>query len=221
MKIPERHAAKTLRAKGYSLKEIAKKLQVAKSSVSMWVRNIELSPLAEKRLLTKIKLGQFIAARNKKAKTKKIEDTYFRLAKEEIKLAKIEGIYAKILCVAIYWCEGIKNPSYGMTFINSDPHLMELFISLLRKSFVIREEKFKPLLHLHSYHEASREIDFWSKVTRISKSQFLKPYIKPNTRKRIRNDYHGCLSLRYFNADLGRQMLALGKALLKKDSPGA
>jgi len=55
----------------------------------MWVRDVKLSLTAEKRLLTKIKLGQFNAAKNKLAKTKSLEDDYLRQAKEDIKNLKI------------------------------------------------------------------------------------------------------------------------------------
>src|SRR5438105_12827345 len=45
MKTAERELARELRrAEGASLKEIARKLNVARSSVSLWVRDIELTP---------------------------------------------------------------------------------------------------------------------------------------------------------------------------------
>ena len=196
------------------MKEIARQLNVAKSSVSMWVRDVRLSATAKKRLLTKIKLGQFVAAQKKREKTKATEDSYLMVAKKEIGKLRIDKGYMKLLCALIYWCEGVKNVKYGMAFINSDPNLVKTFLKLLRNSFEIDEKRFKPLIHLHSYHDKTQELDFWSKVTNINKEQFRKPYVKPNIGKRIRNDYHGCLSLRYFSSDLARRLAAFGKAYL-------
>lgn len=210
--VKEQTTARLLRKRGYSLKEIADKLDVAESSVSVWVRNVELSPKAIKRLLTKIKLGQFIAAKNKKAKTRKKEKKYLREAKEFISNLKVNKYYAKLLCAAIYWCEGSKKDIYhGVTFTNSDPGLIKTFLLLFRKSFNLDPRRFRPLIHLHSYHSPKIELAFWSKVTNINKEQFTKPYIKPHGGKKIRDDYHGCLSLRYFDADLSRKIIALGK----------
>lgn len=215
MKIKERHKAIELRKKGYSLKEIANGLGVAKSSVSLWVRNVELSPTAEKRLLTKIKLGQFLAAKNKIAKTKAIEDEYIRKGKNEISKLNINGYYAKLLCASMYWCEGTKNSKAGVGFVNSDPNLVRKFLFLLRNSFEIDETKFRLCIHLHSYHNVSKQLDFWSKITDINKEQFIKPYIKLNTGKRIHRHYEGCIAIKYHSNDLARQLNAIAKAFLE------
>jgi transcriptional regulator with XRE-family HTH domain len=51
MKIAERNEARRLRREhDLSLKDIASRLGVAKSSVSLWVRDIELTPEQERRL---------------------------------------------------------------------------------------------------------------------------------------------------------------------------
>ena len=137
-------------------------------------------------------------------------------AMKEISGVRIEGSFAKLLCAAIYWCEGVKNPQSGVNFMNSDPDLMRTFLELFRSSFPVKEEKFRPQLHVHAYHDIETEIDFWAKTTNISSSQFARPYIKPHTGKRFRDNYRGCLSLRYYDAALARQLLAYGKAFLKK-----
>ncbi|MDO8585202.1 MAG: helix-turn-helix domain-containing protein [bacterium] len=216
MKIPERHKAIALRRQGHSLKEIAATLNVAKSSVSLWVRDVALSSSAKKILLAKITLGQFVAAERKKAKTRAIEDGYLRQAREELSATTLSPVYKKLLCALIYWCEGTKSPKTGVTFINSDPHLIKQFLSLLRTSFEIDERKFHPCLHLHSYHSKEKQLDFWSEITNINRSQFIKPYVKPNTGKRIRIGYPGCLSVKYHSNDLARRLLAVGKAFLNK-----
>lgn len=216
MKINERHKARMLRAKGFSLKEIAAKLYVAKSSVSMWVCDVELSAEAEKRLLTKIQLGQYVAARNKKAKTRAIEENYLAIAREELGGIELNKKILKLLCAVMYWCEGVKSARAGVCFINSDPEVIKKFLLLLRASFDIDEKKFRPCIHLHSYHDPSRQLDFWSKITNIKKDQFIKPHHKTNSGRRIRKDYQGCLSVKYHSNDLARRLLAIGKAFFNK-----
>jgi hypothetical protein len=208
-----RHKATQLRRKGYSLKEISKRLKVTKSTAAVWVSDVELTPEGERRLLTRIKLCQFISAKKKRARTVALERRYLEEAKEELILQPNAD---KIMCAMLYWCEGGKNPFGGVAFTNSDPKLVRTFLGLLRKSFILDESKFRPCIHIHFYHLAEKQLDFWSKVTDIDKRQFIKPYQKPNTGKRIRINYEGCIGIRYHSNDLARRLLAIAMAYLQQ-----
>jgi hypothetical protein len=211
MKLSERREAVKLRLQGKSLKEISEGLRVAKSSVSLWVRDVALSQSAKRRLLQKITAGQFVSAEKKKAQVRALEQKYLDEAKQELAHAPN---YKKIICAVMYWCEGTKNPKSGLTFTNSDPLLVRKFLELLRVSFPIDEKRFHPCIHIHEYHSPERQLDFWSKITKINKRQFIKPYRKPNSGKRIHPSYQGCVSMRYHNSNLARRMLAIAKAFL-------
>ena len=216
----KRFEAQKLRNNGYSMKEIAEKLGVAKSSVSLWVRDIVLSEKAKTRLLTRITVGQLAGAESKRAHSRFLEDEVLKNAHVLLKSLPASRDYNKLICAAMYWCEGSKDMQHGVTFMNSDPDLMRKFLELFRGSFVLDEKKFRPLLHLHEYHNVAEQIDFWSRITRINKEQFLKPYIKPNGGKNILENYRGCLSLRYFSNAIARELLGLGKAYLNKGGIG-
>lgn len=199
-----------LRKRGYSLKEIAKHFGIAKSTVSLWVRDVALDEKAQKRLISIIKRGRFISASNKRAKTKALEQRYFEEALEEM---RSRPNYDKIMCAMLYWCEGAKSPR-GVAFTNSDPNLVKAFLKLLRSCFNIDEQKFRPCVHLHTYHSKKKQLDFWSKITDINKQQFIKPYQKPNGGKRIRENYQGCISVVYHSSDLARRLMAIARAFL-------
>src|SRR3989344_8606214 len=212
MKISERHQALRLRQQGFSMKEIAKRLSVSKSTVSLWVRDVQLSKQEKAVLLKKVKVGQLVSAEKKRAVVRAREATYLEEARRELKVKPDQG---KLICAMLFWCEGTKNPRNGLAFTNSDPQLVAKFLSLLRKSFALNESKFHPCIHLHSYHSSDRQLDFWSRVTHIKKSQFIKPYIKRHTGKRIHEDYQGCISIRYHSTDLARRLIATAKAFLE------
>jgi len=53
MKVEEKKLARELRKQGWSLNEIRQKLKVAKSSVSLWVRDIELTEKQRQKLSKK------------------------------------------------------------------------------------------------------------------------------------------------------------------------
>lgn len=114
----------------------------------------------------------------------------------------------------MYWCEGGKNEKFGIHFTNSDPYLVKTFLYFLRRGYKLKENKLKVCIHLHEYHDVKKQLAFWSQTTKIPKGQFVKPYIKPHTGKVVRENYQGCISIRYYSTDLARKILMLGKACI-------
>ena len=206
-----RNKAITLRREGYSLNELSEQFKIAKSTISLWVRDLILDKEARQRLLNIAKRGRLMGAKRRHEIVRAKEIHYLKDAQKELQSSPN---YEKIICAMIYWCEGGKNAKYGVVFTNSDPKLVRTFLKLLRRNFILDEHRFHPCVHLHSYHSPETQLDFWSKVTDIDKQQFIKPYLKPNTGKRIRENYQGCISLRYANNDLARQLMAIAKAYL-------
>lgn len=211
MKFEEKQKAVVLRTKGYSLNEISNLLGVAKSSVSVWVRNISLSTTAKQRLLSVIRSGQYIAAEKKKSATLNLNNSITQEAKTWIDNIHISKDAEKIICAMIYWCEGAKDYRNGIAFTNSDPQLTRLFIDLLEKDFQISRKRAVAVLHLHQYHDHKLQTIYWAKALNISKTQFRKFYLKPNTGQRTRDNYPGCISLRYYDNILSRKLMAIAK----------
>lgn len=204
-----------LRQKGLSLNDIQQKLNISKSVLSAWLRDVVLSNDAKKIILKKIKLGQLNSAENKHKKTKQSIENYFTQAIKNVDIP-INKNLAKILCSVIYWCEGTKSLYSGINFTNSDPKLVKTFLKLFRKSFDANEKKFRVCIHLHNYHNENKQSKFWSKITGIKLSQFIKPFYKNNVGKRVREDYNGCVSIRYHDTTIARQLLMTAKAFLLK-----
>lgn len=205
-----------MRKQGFSLNEIHTKTKIAKGTLSVWLHDVELSESARFKLLGKIRKGQYISAENKKKKTRKILQEYLEEGGREIGSVDINKKLARIICSLIYWCEGAKSEKTGIAFTNSDPQLVRTFLAMLRFGFDINERKFSVCVHLHSYHNPVKQLEFWSKTANIPLERFIKPYQKQNTGKRTRKDYQGCVSIRYYNNDLARRVLMLGKASILK-----
>ncbi len=160
-----------------------------------------------------VKKGQLVSARKKRMRTVALEEQYFAEAREEM---SSRPDHDKILCAMIYWCEGAKSARSGVMFTNSDPSLVASFLRLLRSSFTLDEGKFRVCIHLHSYHKAKKQLDFWSKITDIDRRQFIKPYRKVSTGRYSHKDYEGCVSIRYYSSDVARRLIAVAKAFLTK-----
>lgn len=200
-----------LRKKGYSLKEISLKLHIAKSTASVWLEPIELSAIAQSKLLKKQILGQYktvLLKRKKKVETKKYEE---EKAIRMLKNISLTDNLSKLCCALMWRCEGNKNSSF-LRFTSSDATLIANFLSLLRTSFSLDESKFRVLVHLHAYHNDKEQKKFWSKVTNIPINQFHKSYQKSNTGIRKKEGYQGCIALTYYDVKIAKELEALYNA---------
>jgi len=191
-------------------------LGVSKSSVSYWVRDISLSKKALLRIQNKLTAGQKAAVEAKRRQTQEKWQRSYQWAQNILKETSQTDNTKLLICAVVFWCEGTKKPTQGLNFTNSDPNLIRYFLELIRECFSVDESKFRVSLHLHNYHNKENAIKFWSEVTKIPEDQFLKPYQKPNTSKRYRDGYQGCVNIRYFDTNLGRKLLALGELITKQ-----
>lgn len=204
------------RRRGYSLHEISSLLGIAKSTASLWVGKEKLGSQAKTRLKKLVMAGQRKAALHKKLRTQKMESILrLKMAKELQKVKFSNKRQLKLSLALLYGCEGAKTDRKSrVTFINSDPLLIKQFIRLMRCTYQINENKWSCCLHLHAYHNEQKQIQYWSNITGIPKKQFTKVYQKSNTQKRERQNYEGCLSLRYYDSLISRELYYLYLAFL-------
>ena len=103
-----------LRREGLSYSEILKKIPVAKSTLSLWLRSVNLTKrqnqrLTEKKLLAIKKGGQ--SRKNwRLLNTQQIKEQAFLEAKKKIK--KIDARDLWLMGIMLYWAEGSKEKEY-------------------------------------------------------------------------------------------------------------
>lgn len=209
MKAKIKSEAVNLRKKGYSFREISEKLKISKSTASLWLRDVELLEKAKERIARLEVAGRRNARKSIKNRIARENELIMKRVKNSITQCNLLKDDLKIICALLYWCEGGKTEKSQLTFINSDPKLIKYFISILRTAFEIDENRFRVLVHVHGYHDIDRQIEYWSKLTRIPKKQFIKPYIKQNSGKRIKDNYQGCVSIRYHGKKLRQEIMFL------------
>jgi hypothetical protein len=216
MKLKQKAQAIRLRKQGNSINEIAEKVRVSKSSVSLWVRDITLSGVAKKRIEARLSKGQ-IASQKAKYEQTALREQFARQRAQQILIdAAFNHNEIKLLCALIYYCEGTKNVSKGVNFTNSDPGLMALFLGLFRQSYELDERKFRVCVHLHSYHDRDKQLKFWSKTSNIPLAQFIKPYQKLHSGLYKKEGYQGCVSVRYGDVRIARELKAIALECMDK-----
>ena len=117
--------------------------------------------------------------------------------------AEIGALTQRELLIAgavAYWCEGAKNKPYyrhdRVTFTNSDPALIMLFLRFLDAAGVDRN-MITYRVYIHETADVAGAERFWLKETGADSTQFRRTALKrhhPQTvRKNVGADYRGCL----------------------------
>ena len=211
-KTDEHERARTLRAQSWTLQEIADELGVAKSSVSLWVRDVEFVPRPRQPGAHR-KPHPWIAR-----KEAEIEGT---AAEGRARIGRMSERDLLIAVTALYAGEGSKTPG-EVRFANSDPRMIALFCVWLRHFFEIDEHRLRLRLYLHAGLDLDAANRFWSDLTGIPLSQFRKPY-RAVPDPSIRRSKHplGCPSVGYTCTRTHRKVMGLVAALLSSEAlPG-
>ena len=176
MRAKKRSKARLLREQGCSVREIAKKINCAKSSVSGWVRDISLTDEQIKRLKSNQDKGRAKAA-NHPNSPKQVQA---RIRNEIIKFRgkDIPNQYSvnllKIVGSALYWAEGYKASLNVVNFSNTDPDMISIMMKFFRIVCKVPEKKFRGVVHMHSNLDRNRAERFWSLTSGIPIAQFHK-----------------------------------------------
>lgn len=183
-----------LRSGGLSYNEIKKEVPVAKSTLSLWLKNIRLKPEYRKRLYTKqIEILSRGSQSQKERREREVSQILYSAAKEI--LLPISDEAYKLFGAALYWAEGNKTRDFAIT--NSDPHLVLFMVKWLEKIFYIKPYNLKASLNIYQQQNENNIKNFWSQLTNIPVKNFGKSYIKPlNKNYKKNNLYYGTIKIR-------------------------
>ena len=209
MKKEERIKAIVLRKEGVSIKEIAKKLKVAKSSISLWVRDVILTKQQLKALKDKMNSFEVVEKRrvsrlyNEDAKRKAI----MVQAGKEIK--NISQRDLQIIGLCLYLGEGSKAQRGAAKLANSDPAVIKIMMRYFREICHVPEKKFRAHIHTYSHLNVEEAESFWSKVSGIPRNQFYKTYSKPSIASKGKKDStpYGTVDLTVCSTELYLQIM--------------
>jgi len=201
-----------LRKQGRTYGEIEKTLKLPKSTVAWWLRNVRISKVLQKQILERSRekwrkniqtYNQFYS-KIRSQKATKIRDEYKKRAAKEIK--KLSRKDLKLIGAALYWAEGnIKNKN-RLQFGNSNPLMIKTVMRFFRDICNIPDERITARVHIYPGIDYQKVLNFWSKLTKLSKKNFKGPQIqvsRASRSKRPRNTLpYGTLHLTVNNTEL-------------------
>ncbi|MGW0366414.1 hypothetical protein [Streptomyces sp. NPDC002990] len=194
-----RAKARELRIQGMTYDEIQVELGCSKSSISLWVRDLpkvdHRSPAEQGRdaaLKRWAHEGPLREAR-RQAAVSTAEDAVGALSARELFLAG----------VALYWAEGSKSKPYrrdeSVTFINSDPGVIRVYLAWLRLMEIPRDRiRFRVMIHESA--DVSGAEKYWADHVGVDLDQLQRTTLKKHNPKTVRKNtgsaYRGCLIVR-------------------------
>ena len=205
-KLAEQQLARQLRRTGLPLAEIALRVGVAKSSVSLWVRDVEFAP---------VRSPPRGRRRDPNALQRRRQAEIDRLLEEgRGRIGRLSEREFLVAGVALYAGEGSKADGQ-VRFVNSDPRMVVFFCTWLRHFYQVDEARLRLSLYLHQGLDLAAATAYWSGLTGIPEAQFTKPYrAVPDPSIRSAKHVHGCVTVRYSCSATHRSIMGLVGALL-------
>lgn len=218
-KFLERQKALKLRVQGKSYSQIKAILGLSKSTLSYWLRDYPLSKerVRELRDCNQIRIERYRETMRIK-KSVRLERVY-KVQKKRIAIFSTRDLF--IAGLFLYWGEGAKTRVSDLVISNTDPAVIKFFIFWAKKSLKVPKEKMRIYLHLYKNMNSQKEIDFWSKILTIPRSQFGKPYIKKTSTYQINHKGgfgHGTCNVVVGNVRIAEMVLMGIKVIQKRFS---
>jgi len=209
----ERQRARALRAESWTLREIAEELGVSRSSVSVWVRDVDFVPRPRNR-------GHASQRPHPLQVRKQAEIEACRAEAVEL-VGSLSARDRDLFALGLYAGEGEKSDG-RISMANTNPAYLGVFVRWLREQFLVDEARLRVRLYLHDDLDLAEANTFWSTVLEIPLVQFHRPHraVADGTRRRAKHQY-GCATVSYSCALTHRRVMARVQAVTSGfDLPG-
>lgn len=207
----QKSKAVILRRKGYSIKYIEKILGIPRSTLSGWLRSVQLTKKQQTRLRRQAKQGlmraRVAAVRwhnaQKSARLEKAAQT----GAEILKRIPNDAAILELALAFLYLGEGSKrNPATSLG--SSDSRIAKFFIQCLKKIYGVPEEKIKCYLHLRADQNPKAMKRYWSRKLKLPLSNFGKPSLDKRTAgKATYSHYKGVCLIECGRVDIQRRLM--------------
>ena len=204
-----------LRKQGLTYTEILRRIYVAKSTLSVWLRNVKLDERVAKELLFKRLNAHLLGANAKRRyrieKVRRIKDNACR------QIGVITNRELWLMGIMLYWAEGNKesdnNISQKFSFNNSDSEMIKVILKWLNNCLDVQNEDIYIEIYVNElFSDRKRDlIEYWSQVTGFPESKLNKIYFTKNRECRLKKNksrnYKGLLRVNVKRStDLNRKI---------------
>ncbi len=182
-----------------SIKDVSKKMGVSLDAIESFIKRNSIPKRSRK-----------------DAQKAKFFNKPLSFKKQELKTQYLKELAS--IGTMLYWAEGYKGQDSNSTvdFANSDPSMIKLFLIFVRSVFKPQESKFRVYLYCYSDQNIDTLISFWSKITKIPKEQFSKPYVRSDFKIEGRKMEYGMIHVRYHDKKLLLEIKSMIQSYISK-----
>ncbi len=181
-----------LRKKGLSYSEIKNSINIPKSTIAYWLKNVQLSePQTEKLKARRLEVAKLNSEKRISKILKVIEDIKKSSAKNIKRISRRE---LWLMGIVLYWREKNKNDfRKGVYFSSSNPALIKFFLRWLKQIGKIEDKEILFDIFTGLIGKNKKDIStYWSEVTGFPEKNFFRIYIQ----KRASKGFQGFLRIR-------------------------
>lgn len=198
----EKLRARELRAKGKSIKWIAKELLVSPGSVSLWCRDVRLSEEQIEQLQKQAKDPYYGKRLDNVLKQQRIRKEKTRRLKREGRelINEISKRELLLIGTALYWAEGYKKDSQA-GLGSSDPIMILMIVKWLKECFGYKLDDLMFRVTVNEAHEYRIDsiVNYWANLLEVGRDKFHKPFYQRVKWKKVYENpekYYGVLRIR-------------------------
>ncbi len=214
-----------LRQQGLTYSEILRKIPVAKSTLSLWLRSVQLNKRQEQLYTEKKRLAGLRGGQARKAERIARQQRIMSLAQSEV--TEITKHELWLMGIMLYWAEGSKEKIYRtghtVVFSNSDPKMVGIFLCWAKTCLEIPDEDIYFNLYIHDTQrdQIQDHISFWNNVIgmryNILEHVYFKKHNPSPKRKNLTVQYHGQLNVKIKRSvDLNRKIAGWVEGIYNK-----
>jgi len=195
--VQEKERAIALRKKGLSYRDILTEVNVAKSSLSLWLKDLPLTKNEKYALKNRkdanishgrIKLAGILSQRRLER-----EAVWFKEAQIDFHKNISNSLFQ--VGITLYWAEGTKR-SNQWNFINSDEDMLNIMLDWLDHFSKYSRKNIRVRLYMHKLYAHESCEAWWQKQLSVPASQFSRTVYKPSGKGiKKRPQYKGCLRI--------------------------
>ncbi|MEJ0053458.1 MAG: hypothetical protein WDN10_01880 [bacterium] len=217
-----KNEAVKLRKRGKSLRAIEGLLDVPRSTLSGWLKNVSLSAKHKASLERKWRLALTIARTeavrwHNTQRNKRLEEAA-EAAEKTLQKIGDDSEMLELALAMLYLGEGGKTKT-SLTLGNSDPLIVRFYVNALERLYGIAKSRLRAELHLRADQDENKLKRFWSKATGIPLRRFVYSVKDQRTLGRATYPgYKGVCAVSGGGVAIQRKLMYLAKAFTKRHS---
>ncbi|HJQ08523.1 MAG TPA: hypothetical protein VJ836_03535 [Candidatus Saccharimonadales bacterium] len=211
-------AVVALRRSGKSLSFIEANLEIPRSTLSGWCKDIQLTN-TQRNKLAKDRLAALSTARLAVAGKRRLKKQIRLKEAEESALHTLSSLNltADLQKVALAMlCHGEGSKAQAISLRSSDPKVLAFFLAVLRKNYGVRTEAISCKIHLRQGQNSEQEVAYWRKSLALPPGSFQQVQFDKRTHGITEQAYHGVCVVRCSDIAIQQKLVYLYKSFTEK-----